>query len=285
MHYAWLIFIGCCFVNSASMAASLSIVGVYLMPVSQSLGVGPGDWMVWMTIGSIVSAIATSFWGQALQTKNINVVTSLAVILLASSLFFFSFGNSVQWFWGWSVIFGLGLPCIGTLTVPTLIGNWFGKKHRGKVLSLVQKIPTVRRLNRQLSASRVSSILSMMLSSGFPTGEALEMTAKVLTDKEAAQKVEGIRTSLENGTAFADAVAETGLFDTLHERMIRMGSATGHEDQVLDKLSSIYEEQVEDHITQLVSIIEPTLVALLALIIGGVLLTVMLPMAGILSSL
>ena len=133
---AWLIFIGCCFVNSASMAASLSIVGVYLMPVSRSLGVGPGDWMVWMTIGSIVSAIATSFWGQALQTKNINVVTSLAVILLASSLFFFSFGNSVQWFWGWSVIFGLGLPCIGTLTVPTLIGNWFGKKHRGKVLGI-----------------------------------------------------------------------------------------------------------------------------------------------------
>ena len=136
MHYAWLIFIGCCFVNAASTAASISIVGVYLMPVSQSLGVGPGDWMLWMAFSSIVSAIATSFWGQAMQTRNINVVTSLAVVLLASSLFIFSFGNSVEWFWGWGVIFGLGLPCIGTLTVPTLIGNWFGKKHRGKVLGI-----------------------------------------------------------------------------------------------------------------------------------------------------
>ena len=85
--------------------------------------------------------------------------------------------------------------------------------------------------------------------------------------------------------AFADAVAETNLFEPLHERMICMGSATGHEDQVFDKLSQIYEEQVEDHISRLISIIEPTLVALLAVVIGAVLLTVMLPMAGILSSL
>ena len=67
--------------------------------------------------------------------------------------------------------------------------------------------------------------------------------------------------------------------------MVRMGSATGHEDQVLSKLSELYEEQVEDGISQLISIIEPTLVALLAVVIGAVLLSVMLPMAGILTSL
>ena len=158
-------------------------------------------------------------------------------------------------------------------------------RYSGKVKAIIQKIPVIHRLNQRLSASRVSSVLSMMLSSGFPTGEALEMTAKVLSDKNAAAEVEKIRTSLEEGKAFADAVAETNLFEPMHERMICMGSATGHEDQVFDKLSQIYEEQVEDHISRLISIIEPTLVALLAVIIGAVLLTVMLPMAGILSSL
>jgi type IV pilus assembly protein PilC len=54
---------------------------------------------------------------------------------------------------------------------------------------------------------------------------------------------------------------------------------------VLGKLGELYEEQVEDDITRMVSIIEPTLVALLAVVIGAVLLTVLLPMAGILSSL
>lgn len=136
MHYAWLIFIGCCFVNAASMAASVSIVGVYLLPVSQSIGVGPGDWMVWMTVCSIVSCIATSFWGQAIQTKNINIVTTLSAVLLALAVFMFSFGNNLTWFYVWGGVLGLAMPCIATLTVPTLIGNWFGKKNRGKMLGI-----------------------------------------------------------------------------------------------------------------------------------------------------
>ena len=67
--------------------------------------------------------------------------------------------------------------------------------------------------------------------------------------------------------------------------MVRMGSATGREDQVLSRLAVLYEEQAEEDITRLVSIIEPTLIAILAVVIGAVLLSVMLPMAGILTSL
>ena len=67
--------------------------------------------------------------------------------------------------------------------------------------------------------------------------------------------------------------------------MIAMGSATGREDQVLGKMASLYEDQVEEGITRLVAIIEPSLVALLSIVIGAVLLSVMLPMAGILTSL
>ena len=159
-------------------------------------------------------------------------------------------------------------------------------KHRDKVMNLIQKLfPSIRRLNRQLSASRVASVLSMMLSGGFPTGEALEMTSAVLNDKDAAAKVENIRENLESGSTFAEAITNTGIFDELHNRMVTMGSATGREDQVLGKLASLYEEQVEDGITRMVSIIEPTLVALLSIVIGAVLLSIMLPMAGILSSL
>jgi type IV pilus assembly protein PilC len=60
--------------------------------------------------------------------------------------------------------------------------------------------------------------------------------------------------------------------------------AAGREDQVMGKIAGLYEEQVEEGIDRLVAIIEPTLIALLAVVIGAVLLSVMLPMAGILSS-
>ena len=114
---------------------------------------------------------------------------------------------------------------------------------------------------------------------------SLEMTEHVINDRDAAEKVKGIRKGLEEGKSLADAIHEAHIFSELHDRMIKMGSATGRDDQVLGKLSNLYEEEVEEDITRLISIIEPTLVALLSIVIGAVLLAVILPMAGILSSL
>ena len=183
---------------------------------------------------------------------------------------------------GWVVLAVVALVIIAVLVGLVLLRT----QHRDKVLALTEKIfPPIHSLKRKLSASRVASVLSMMLSGGFPTDEALEMTAAVLGDKEATDKVNQIRESLSQGGTFAEAITGTGLFDDLHNRMITMGSATGREDQVLAKLADLYEEQVEDDITRLIAIIEPTLVALLSIVIGAVLLAVMLPMMGILSSL
>ena len=183
---------------------------------------------------------------------------------------------------GWIILAVVALAVILAVAGIVLMRT----KYRDRVMELIQKLfPSFRRLKQQLSASRVASVLSMMLSSGFPTDEALGMTVDVLDDKDAAEKVEKIRDSLKNGSTFAEAVADAGIFEELHNRMVTMGSATGREDQVLGKLGALYEEQAEDGITRLVSIIEPTLVALLSVVIGAVLLSVMLPMAGILSSL
>ena len=183
---------------------------------------------------------------------------------------------------GWVVMGLVVILVIAALAIVILLQT----KHREKTLKFLQRIfPPIVSLNNKLTASRVSGVLSMMLSSGFPTDEALEMTEKVLTDRDAADKVQGIRKGLEEGKSLADSIEEAQIFNELHCRMIKMGSATGREDQVLEKLSNLYEAEVEEDITRLVSIIEPTLVALLSVVIGAVLLAVILPMAGILSSL
>ena len=183
---------------------------------------------------------------------------------------------------GWIVMVLVVIMIIAALVIIVLLRT----KHREKVLDFLKKIfPPIVTLNNKLTASRVSGVLSMMLSSGFPIDEALEMTEKVLSDPDSANKVKGIRKSMDEGKSFADAIGEADIFSELHVRMIKMGSATGREDQVLGKLSNLYEEEVEESITHLVSIIEPTLVAMLTIVIGAVLLAVILPMAGILSSL
>ena len=106
----------------------------------------------------------------------------------------------------------------------------------------------------------------------------------IISDGEGAARVQGIRRELDEGQSFADAVSHSGLFDGLQDRMIRMGVAAGREDQVMASIATQYEEQVEDGITRLVAIIEPTLIAVLSIVIGAILLSVMLPMAGMLSN-
>ena len=182
---------------------------------------------------------------------------------------------------GWVVLVLVGLVLLFVLICVILMKT----SARPKVVRMLRRLfPPARRISMKLASSRVASVLSMMLGSGFPTGEAFRLLPAVVTDEEAAEKVEGIRKELDQGEGFADAVSHSKLFDGLHDRMIRMGVAAGKEDQVMGNIAKLYEEQVEDGIGNLVSIIEPTLIALLSIVIGAILLSVMLPMAGILSS-
>ncbi len=205
------------------------------------------------------------------------VLNSMGMDMSASGKALMGLGSTI----GWVVLALVGIVVLAVLVGAILLRT----SARDKVLALVRRLfPSVRKISMKLSSSRVASVLSMMLSSGFPTGEAFRLMPSILSDSEATERVEGIRKDLDNGAAFADAISNSKLFDGLHDRMIRMGVAAGREDQVMNKIAGMYEEQVEDGIAQLVSIIEPTLIALLSIVIGAILLSVMLPMVGILSS-
>ena len=205
------------------------------------------------------------------------VLNSMGAELSASGGTMMRLGSTIGW-----VVLALVAVVVLTVVVCALLMK---TGARDSVLKFVRKVfPPVRTLSMKLASSRVASVLSMMLHSGFPTNEAFRLLPSVLSDGEAAEKVQGIRRDLDNGMAFADAISNSKLFDPLHDRMIRMGVAAGREDQVMGKIAGLYEEQVEEGIDRLVAIIEPTLIALLAVVIGAVLLSVMLPMAGILSS-
>ena len=205
------------------------------------------------------------------------VLNSMGAEMSASGSALMKLGSTI----GWVVLALVALAVLAVIVGVLLLKT----SARDKVLNIVRKLfPPVRALSMKLASSRVASVLSMMLSSGFPTNEAFRLLPSILSDDEAADKVQGIRKELDEGAAFADAVSHSKLFDGLHDRMIRMGVAAGREDQVMAKIADLYEEQVEGGISRLVAIIEPTLIALLAVVIGAVLLSVMLPMAGILSS-
>ena len=205
------------------------------------------------------------------------VLESLGVGTSGSGSFLMSVGTYA----GWAVLILIGLVVLAAVVIFILLKT----KARAKTVKFLKNLfPPVRKLSEKLAASRVAGILGLMMSSGFPMENALDMAPAALNDEESIEKVRFIREEMKKDQTFSDALAKSGLFADFHNRMLKVGSASGHEPQVMEKIGDIYEEQVEDSLAHLISIVEPTLVALLSVVIGAILLSVMLPMAGVLSS-
>lgn len=182
---------------------------------------------------------------------------------------------------GWVMLAVVALVVLAVLVC--CLSLKFGK--RDKVLSFLRKVfPPLNKISMRLASARVASVLSMMIASGFPLDEALEMVPGVLEDGVAREKIARVRQQVAGDISFADALVAAGLFDEFYSGLIRMGCSVGCADVVMGKVAAEYETRVEDGISSLVSIIEPSLVAMLSIVIGAVLLSVMLPMAGIISS-
>lgn len=158
--------------------------------------------------------------------------------------------------------------------------------HKERVMRILCAIfRPVKRLYENINASRVASVLAILLSGGFSAEEALTLAKTVTEGEEAAAKTQKILDSLMEGKGMAEAVEASGLFDPLYMRMFKTASAAGREAETMETIAAGYEERAEESMRRLISIIEPTLVAILSAIVGAVLLAVMLPMAGILTGL
>lgn len=146
------------------------------------------------------------------------------------------------------------------------------------------KLPILKGLSKKMSTSRFAAVLTMMLSSGYSLEKALELAPGIVTDRQAKEKIENCDNLLKEGKSFPEALESINMFDPMENRMISVGYKAGQLDTVMDKMTKVYEEEVEDTIERLLSYIEPTLVAILSMIIGGILISVMLPLTGIMSS-
>lgn len=172
------------------------------------------------------------------------------------------------------------------LLLAVFAGYVFSKTSQGleRLAGVCGRIPFLRELSSKIAAARFASVISMMLSSGYELERALDMAPDIVTDPLARNKIEECGRLVREGVAFPEALTKIKLFSLLHARMIYVGFKAGQMDSVMKRLAKLYEEEVNDTIARLVSVIEPTLVAVLSVVIGGILVSVMLPLAGIMSS-
>ena len=127
---------------------------------------------------------------------------------------------------GWIVLGLIGLVVLAAIVIVILTKT----KAKDKTLNFLKNLfPPVRRLSEKLSASRVAGILGLMLQSGFPMENALEMAPAALADQASIDKVNFIREQMKSrDLTFQEALSESGLFADFYNRMVKVGAASGH---------------------------------------------------------
>lgn len=188
--------------------------------------------------------------------------------------------------YGGTAIGQVALVIIALLAVLLIAVLLAGKTRNGyrRLTGLASVFGFTRRLSEKIDCSHFASVFSMMLSSGYDTSRALELIPNILTDSGICEKISRCRASLDRGESFPNAMEKAHLFPGIYGSMVRIGTKTGNLDEVMKNLAERYSEEVDESIGKAVSFIEPAMVAVLSIVIGAILLSVMLPLMGIMSS-
>lgn len=142
---------------------------------------------------------------------------------------------------------------------------------------LLLKLPLFGALNKKNLAATFSSTMSMLIESGIPMLQAMEITKKVMSNAVAEEEMKRAIEILKQGNSLLEAISRSVVFPPLLLSMVSVGEESGALDEMLDKISAFFKEEVEIAIDNLTVFIEPIMIVIVAVIIGGIMGAIMLP--------
>jgi len=149
--------------------------------------------------------------------------------------------------------------------------------------NLFLKLPVFGMLIRKVAVAKFTRTLSTMLGSGVSILDALEIVAKTAGNKTIERAIYKVRSSIEEGSSMVDPLSETGVFPSMVVQMIGVGESTGALDSMLEKIANFYDDEVDQAVDNMTTMIEPLMIAFLGITIGGLVVAMYLPvfqMAG-----
>lgn len=158
------------------------------------------------------------------------------------------------------------------------------KKGNSSLIKLFGNIKFLKSIMNKITAYRFAYSMSLLLSSGMNFENSILLLLDIAEDDTLKSKIKQLSDSMESGEDFITSLSKLSLFSGMHLQMMNMGQKTGELDVVMKKLSSTYEQEVDQSINNAVSLIEPILVGTLCIVIGFILISVMLPLMNIMSS-
>jgi len=142
---------------------------------------------------------------------------------------------------------------------------------------LALKAPIVGPLIRKVSVAKFTRTLGTMISSGVPIMDGLEIVAKTAGNKIVEEAIYNVRQAISEGKTIAEPLAACGVFPPMVVQMISVGEATGAMDTMLNKIADFYDDEVDDAVSALTSMMEPLLMVVLGTTVGGLVIAMYLP--------
>jgi type IV pilus assembly protein PilC len=180
-----------------------------------------------------------------------------------------------------------GLALLVSIIGTTVGVRYYYKTESGRwnIDKMLLKFPIFGSILRKVAVARFSRILSTLLSSGVPILQSLEITAKTAGNVIVEDAILKIRAGVERGENFVDPLKATDVFPHMVGQMVGVGEQTGALDAMLGKIADFYEEEVDTAIADLLALIEPVLIAFLGVTIGGIVISMYLPLFSLIGKL
>lgn len=182
-------------------------------------------------------------------------------------------------------IFGL-LIVVGIVAGIFGLKVWYGTPGGRYFLdSLVLKLPVLGILMRKIAVARFTRTLGTLISSGVPILEGLDITAKTSGNAVVEKALFQVRKSLEEGKSLTEPLKESAVFPGMVTQMISVGEQTGAMDAMLQKIADFYEDEVDAAVKDLLTALEPIMIVFLGLVVGGVVISMYLPLFTVIGKL
>jgi general secretion pathway protein F len=139
------------------------------------------------------------------------------------------------------------------------------------------KTPVLGDLFLKQAISRFSHTFATLLRSGVPVMQALQVTRNILDNRVLAQALDDVHKHIQEGTDISTPLKLSGVFPPTVGYMIAVGEQSGNLDELLDKLADVYDEELEVATQKMTAVIEPMIIVVLAVVVGGIVVSIILP--------
>ena len=175
---------------------------------------------------------------------------------------------------------------VGSIAGVVLLRRYYATyKGRRVIDGLLLRLPVLGGLLQKISVARFCRTLATLMASGVPILDGLEITARTAGNAIIEDAIMVTRKSVEGGQTLAQPLKTTGVFPPMVVQMISVGEQTGALDVMLSKIADFYEDEVDTAVGNLMTLMEPILILFLGTVVGGIVISMYLPIFDLINQL